>query len=204
MTSSLPSYYFSSCHCKGSKNQDYRSCNNSLPTIKRAKYVDRTRNIFKFGAENGIFTSITSKSYHVVSVPGKFCVRASSSPNGSPSSWQKWVLGFLLTVILPAAGYKGGIFLNLKSKIDKTIETVEHVAEMVELVAEEAEKIVEEVEEKLPEDSKIKKKLQSFDALAKRAVDEAKKAEDAVHKVKDVEEEIEETLIKTGKVDAKK
>lgn len=57
------------------------------------------------------------------------------------------------------------------------------MAEVVEEVAEEAEKIAEEVEEKLPGDSKLKESLQSLDALAKRAVNEANKAEDAIHKV---------------------
>ncbi|XP_057786579.1 uncharacterized protein LOC131004026 [Salvia miltiorrhiza] len=125
---------------------------------------------------------------------------SSSSPSPSSSSpWKKWLWGLLLTVILPAAGHKGGLLIGLKGKIDQAIETVEHVAEVVEEMAEEAEKIVEEVEEKLPGDSKIKKTLESFENLAKIAVKEAKRAEDIIHKVKDVEEEIEGVLMKGGK-----
>ncbi|KAG6401170.1 hypothetical protein SASPL_138016 [Salvia splendens] len=112
---------------------------------------------------------------------------------------KKWLWGVLLTVILPAAGHKGGLLIGLKGKIDQAINTVEHVTEMVEEMAEEAEKIVEEVEEKLPGDSKLKKALESFENLAKVAVKEAKKAEDIIHKVKDVEEEIEGVLMKGGK-----
>lgn len=63
------------------------------------------------------------------------------------------------------------------------MEVVEEVAEVVEEVAEQAEKLVEEVEEKLPDDSKLREALESFDALAKKAANEAKKAEDVVHKV---------------------
>ncbi|KAL1540798.1 hypothetical protein AAHA92_25097 [Salvia divinorum] len=125
---------------------------------------------------------------------------SSSSPSPSSSSpWKKWFWGVLLTVILPAAGHKGGLLIGLKGKIDQAIETVEHVTEMVEEMAEEAEKIVEEVQEKLPGDSKIKKALESFENLAKVAVKEAKRAEDIIHKVKDVEEEIEGVLMKGGK-----
>lgn len=58
------------------------------------------------------------------------------------------------------------------------------MTEMVEEIAEEAEKIVEEVEEKLPGDSKLKEALESFDHLAKMAINEAKKAEDVIHKVR--------------------
>ncbi|KAI3451194.1 hypothetical protein Pfo_007859 [Paulownia fortunei] len=196
ITSSSSSYHFSS-HGKGCKNQNTTKSQpyNVLPTTKRAKKMDQTQNFLKFSAKYGISTP----SYKAVSLQGNIRVKASSSPNNPSSSWQKWLLGILLTVILPAVGYKGGLFLNLKSKIDKTIETVEHVTEVVEKVAEEAEKIVEEVEEKLPGDSKLKETLESFDDLAKKAVNEAKKAEDVAHKVKEVEEEIEETLIKAGK-----
>lgn len=55
--------------------------------------------------------------------------------------------------------------------------------EVVEEVAEQAEKILQEVEEKLPDDSKLKEGLESFDSLAKKAVNEAKRAEDVVNKV---------------------
>ncbi|KAG6397511.1 hypothetical protein SASPL_143679 [Salvia splendens] len=145
-------------------------------------------------------------------------VKASASPNNHSSSWcfilsfifinllsmPKWVIGLLVTVILPAVGYKGGLFALLKSKIDKAVEVVEEVAEVVEEVAEQAEKIMEEVEEKLPDDSKLREALESFDALAKKAANEAKKAEDVVHKVKLVEEELEASLIKAGKDQANK
>ncbi|KAL0449392.1 UNVERIFIED_CONTAM: hypothetical protein Slati_1495600 [Sesamum latifolium] len=143
--------------------------------IRSELKIDRAQCFLAFRPKYGISTAIPKS--------GNFRIKASALPNNPPSSWQKWLLGLLLTVILPALGYKGGLFLNLKSKIDKAIETVEHVTEMVEEVAEEAEKIVEEVEEKLPGDSQIKEALDSLDDLAKKAVLEAKKAEDVVHKV---------------------
>ncbi|GER27321.1 plastid-targeted protein 3 [Striga asiatica] len=132
---------------------------------------------------------------------------SSSSSNRSPSLLKKWLLGVLLSVILPAAGHKGGFLLGLKVKIDQAMETVENVTEIVEEIAEEAEKIAEEVEEKLPEDSKLKETLDSFEELTKMAAKEARRAQDIVHqlllnldaRVKEVEEEIEEALIKAHK-----
>ncbi|KAK4417110.1 hypothetical protein Salat_2536500 [Sesamum alatum] len=193
-TISSSSYYLS-CHGKGCKNKE-NITSNVVSTVRSELKIDRVRCFLKFRPKYGISTAIPNS--------GSFKIKASASPNNPFSSWQKWLLGLLLTVILPALGYKGGLFLNLKSKIDNAIETVEHVTEVVEEVAEEAEKIVEEVEEKLPGDSQIKEALESLDDLARKAVLEAKKAEDVVHKVKDAEEEIEEAMVKTGKVKANK
>ncbi|KAI3462098.1 hypothetical protein Pfo_018761 [Paulownia fortunei] len=170
---------------------------NHLPTIKRLKEIDQSHLFLKISTKYGISRT--------KSLSGNIQPKASSSsPNPSSSSWKKWLLGILFTLILPAAGHKGGLLLGLKGKIDQVIETVENVTEVVEEIAEEAEKIMEEVEEKLPNDSKLKEALESFDDLAKMAVKEAKKAEDLVHKVKDVEEEIEGTLLNAGKDEAKK
>ncbi|XP_011097529.1 uncharacterized protein LOC105176430 [Sesamum indicum] len=170
----------------------------NLKTIQRLKKIDQSHHVFlKFSEKYGISRT--------TSVSSNIQPKASSSSSDSSSSpWKKWLLGVLFTVILPAVGHKGGLLLGLKGKIDQAIETVEHVTEVVEEIAEEAEKIVEEVEEKLPGDSKLKEALESFDDLAKMAVKEAKKAEDLVHKVKDVEEEIEDALLKAGKDEAKK
>ncbi|KAH6760130.1 hypothetical protein C2S52_009424 [Perilla frutescens var. hirtella] len=197
IVSSSSSYYGSSHGTGSSSNARNSSQFHLLPAIKRAKKIDHTMDFLKSSAKYGMISTAISR-------PRNVQVKASASSNNPSSSWQKWLIGLLLTVILPAVGYKGGLFSNLKSKIDKAVETVEHVAEMVEEVAEKAEKIVEEVEEKLPEDSKLKDALESFEGLAKMAVTEAKKAEDVVNKVKDVEEELEATLIKARKDQAKK
>ncbi|KAK4430545.1 hypothetical protein Salat_1355200 [Sesamum alatum] len=171
----------------------------NLKEIQHLKKSDQSHHVFlKFSTKYGISRT--------TSLSGNIQPKASSSSSSDSSSspWKKWLLGVLFTVILPAAGHKGGLLLGLKGKIDQAIETVEHVTEVVEEIAEEADKIVEEVEEKLPGDSKLKEALESFDNLAKMAVKEAKKAEDIVHKVKDVEQEIEEALLKAGNDQAKK
>ncbi|XP_047974467.1 uncharacterized protein LOC125216744 [Salvia hispanica] len=191
---SSPSYY---CFSSQGSRRNTRNLSHfhPLPSIERADKLDLARVFFKSTANYGIISTAILRP----STRGTVYVKASASPNNNSSSWPKWVIGLLVTVILPAVGYKGGLFALLKSKIDKAVEVVEEVAEVVEEVAEQAEKLVEEVEEKLPDDSKLREALESFDALAKKAANEAKKAEDVVHKVKLVEEELEASLIKAGK-----
>ncbi|XP_073156264.1 uncharacterized protein [Henckelia pumila] len=158
--------------------------------------VDRSQRFLKSNSKYGISTAIT--------ISRNFVPRAASSPDPATAPWKKWLVGILLTVILPAIGHKGGLFVGLKAKIDKAIEKVELVTEVVEEIADEAEKIVEELEAKLPGDSKLRKTLDKFDNLAKLAVNEAKQAEDIVHKVREVEQEVENELLKAGKDEIKK
>ncbi|KAL2528157.1 uncharacterized protein Fot_20758 [Forsythia ovata] len=157
-------------------------CSFNLPLIKGQCKIKNPNYVVQFGSKYGIYKR------------SKFQLKASASGGSPSSSWKKWLLGLLLTVILPALGHKGGLFLALKSKIEAAVKTVETVTEMVEEVAEEVEKVAEEVEEKLPHDSKLKEALDSVENLAKKAVKEAKQAEELVHKVQEVEEKMEETM----------
>ncbi|KAG5607288.1 hypothetical protein H5410_028780 [Solanum commersonii] len=123
-----------------------------------------------------------------------------SPPGNSPSfGWKKWLLGFLLPLLLPALKNKVSPSQLLKSNVDKAIETVETMSEIVEEVAEEVEKIAEEVETKLPGDSKLKESLDSIENLAQGAVKYAHQAQDLIHKIEDVEKEIlEETQMQSN------
>ncbi|XP_073280822.1 uncharacterized protein [Primulina huaijiensis] len=186
-------------------NFHVNGCSNlHLPCIRPAYYlsradckVDRSQRFLKSNSKYGISTAFT--------ISRNFLPRASSSsPDPSTAPWKKWLLGVLFTVILPAAGHKGGLFVVLKAKMDKAIETVEVVTDVVEEIAEETDKIVEEVESKLPGDSKLKKTLDNLDNLTKKAVNEAKQAEDIVHKVREVEQDIEEEWLKASKDEIKK
>ncbi|KAL1569665.1 hypothetical protein AAHA92_01117 [Salvia divinorum] len=190
---SSPSYYCFSSQgsCRNTRNLSHF---HPILAIEGAHKLDLARDFANYGIISTAILRPRTRSVYV---------RASASPNNRSSSWKNWVIGLLVTLVLPAVGYKGGLFALLKSKIDKAVEIVEEVAEVVEEVAERAEKIVEEVEEKLPDDSKLREALESFDALAKKAANEAKKAEDVVHKVKLVEEELEANLIKARKGQAK-
>lgn len=136
---------------------------------------------------------------------GIFIVRCNSTgseaspPGNSPSfGWKKWLLGFLLPLLLPAFKNKVSPLQLLKSNVHKAVETVETMTEIVEEVAEEVEKIAEEVEKKLPGDSKLKQSLDSVENLAQGAVKYANQVQDIIHKIDDVEKEMEGTIMQTN------
>ncbi|KAK4353065.1 hypothetical protein RND71_028583 [Anisodus tanguticus] len=72
------------------------------------------------------------------------------------------------------------------------------MTEIVEEVADEVEMIAEEVEKKIPGDSKLKESLDSIENLAEGAVKYAKQSQDLIHKVEDIEKEMEDTLVQTN------
>ncbi|KAK9949461.1 hypothetical protein M0R45_004980 [Rubus argutus] len=123
-------------------------------------------------------------------------------PAKSPSfawPWKNWMVGLTLSILLPSFRHKWGPFRALKSKVDMAIEIVESVTEVVEELAEEVDKVCEQVAEKLPEDAKLKKAVELVEHLAEEAVQKAKQAEDIIHKVKEMEKEVEEALITGSK-----
>ncbi|KAL0342948.1 UNVERIFIED_CONTAM: hypothetical protein Sangu_1182200 [Sesamum angustifolium] len=95
-TSSSSSYYLIKYHGKGCKNEETIT-SNVVPTMIRSELkIDRARSFLAFRPKYGISIAIPKS--------GNFRIKASASPNNPPSSWQKWLLGLLLTVILPAVG----------------------------------------------------------------------------------------------------
>ncbi|KAM1074057.1 hypothetical protein FF1_019104 [Malus domestica] len=121
---------------------------------------------------------------------------AQLSADDSPlSSWKTWIVGLMLTIIIPSLRHKWGPLLALKSKVDTAVDTVESVTEVVEELAEQVEKVAEQVEDKLPEDAKLRDAMESIEHLAEEAVKKAELAKDVIHKVEEVEEEVEKALL---------
>ncbi|KAK4353921.1 hypothetical protein RND71_026115 [Anisodus tanguticus] len=148
-------------------------------------------NFINSNAQNGIFIVRCNSANNTGS--------EASLPGKSPSSgWKKWLLGLLLPILLPSFKNKVSPLQLLKSNVHKAVETVETMTEIVEEVAEEIDKIAEEIEKKLPGDSKLKESLDSIENLAEGAVKYANQAQDIIHKIEDVEKEIEDTLMQTN------
>ncbi|XP_009617935.1 uncharacterized protein LOC107800444 [Nicotiana tabacum] len=118
-------------------------------------------------------------------------------PGKSPFFGWKWLLGFLLPIILPSFRNKVSPLQLLKNNVKQAVETVENMSEIVEEVAEKVDKIAEEIEEKLPGDSKLKQSLDSIENLAEGAVKYANQAQDVIQKIKDMDKEMD-TLIHTN------
>ncbi|XP_059318070.1 uncharacterized protein LOC132068486 isoform X1 [Lycium ferocissimum] len=154
------------------------------------KNFNKPLNFVNFNAKDGIFIIRCNAANSTGS--------QAPPPGKSPFFGWKWLLGFLLPILLPSFRNKVNPLQLLKSNVDKAVETVETMTEIVEEVAEEVEKIAEDVEKKLPGDSKLKESLDSIENLAEGAIKYAKQAEDLIHKIEDVEKEMEDTSMQTN------
>lgn len=110
--------------------------------------------------------------------------------DGSPSSWKLWVLGALVSVILPFWTNKWGPLWKLKNKAEAVVETMDRVTEIVEEVAEKVEHVAEEVAKHLP-DGRLKDAVTSVEHVAEMVDKDAHLAGDIIDKVEEVEEEVD-------------
>ncbi|MFS7913071.1 hypothetical protein Hanom_Chr02g00137381 [Helianthus anomalus] len=117
-----------------------------------------------------------------------------SPPSGSSGSWKNWVIGILMTVIVPFFTTKGGPIKLLIQGVDQIMDTAEHITEVVEAVADKVDKVVEELGDELPEGSEIKKTLDFIENIAERVERDAQTAGDFIDKVQEMEDKIEEIM----------
>ncbi|XP_040967838.1 uncharacterized protein [Gossypium hirsutum] len=112
-----------------------------------------------------------------------------SSPAPAPGSWKPWILGFLMSIILPF----------WREEAETVIETVETVTDIVEKVAEQVEQVADKVGDSLPE-GKLKDALEIVEDMAEGTVNDARIVGEFIDKVDQVEEELE-SLIKPNSGD---
>ncbi|KAF2299731.1 hypothetical protein GH714_002908 [Hevea brasiliensis] len=101
----------------------------------------------------------------------------------SSGSWKMWILGMIITVIIPFWRNKWWPLLKLKDRVESVVETAEHVTEIVEKVAEEVEKVSEEVADHLPEGGKLKESVTFVENVAKETAKDAHLALEVIEKV---------------------
>nr|GEU46100.1 hypothetical protein [Tanacetum cinerariifolium] len=83
-------------------------------------------------------------------------------PPGAPDpsgSLTNWIVGIVLTCVLPLITYKWGSLALLKNKADTVMETTEHVMETIEAMAKGADEIIDEITDGLPDNSKLKERM---------------------------------------------
>ncbi|OIT03086.1 PREDICTED: uncharacterized protein LOC109225247 [Nicotiana attenuata] len=178
------------------------SCNQSIsqkshfpysrPVQCRKSHLKKINKRFNFvnpNAKNGILTVKCNSANSTGS--------DAPPPGKSPFFGWKWLLGFLIPLILPSFRNKVSPLQLLKNNVKQAVETVEDMSEIVEEVAEKVDQIAEEIEEKLPGDSKLKEHLDSIENLAEGAVKYANQAQDIIQKIKDMDKEMD-TLIYTN------
>ncbi|GER30076.1 nuclear transport factor 2 family protein, partial [Striga asiatica] len=104
----------------------------------------------------------------------------------------KWLLGSILSMLLPLWNNKWDKLLKLEVKATKVVDEVEAVAEVVAEVAATADKALAEVAKQLPDNSKLKEAAQVMEHVSNVAAQEAKLVEDIIHKVGDLKQNLED------------
>ncbi|XP_061968404.1 uncharacterized protein LOC133691823 isoform X2 [Populus nigra] len=110
------------------------------------------------------------------------------------TSRKGWVLGMLISIILPFCRNKWGALLLIKDKVEQVVETADHVADIVEEVAEEVGKVAEEVADHLPEGGKLQQVATFIENVAKETAKDANVVDEIIEKVEEVEKEVEEEV----------
>lgn len=116
-------------------------------------------------------------------------------PSGPPSSgsWNGWILGIVLTFVVPFLTNKWGPLLKIKNEVETAVQTVENVVDAIEKVAEEVEKVAEDVAENLPAGN-LKNAVTFIENVADEIDDTAEVVGDVIDKVQEVEEQVESAV----------
>lgn len=97
--------------------------------------------------------------------------------------WARWVLGSVLTFIIPIWKQKWTQIRRIEAEAEMVVEGVEIAAEAVEKVATAVEKESADVAAKLPDDSKWKEAASLVERFSEEAAKDARLMGDVLHKV---------------------
>ncbi|GMP45828.1 hypothetical protein CsSME_00014206 [Camellia sinensis var. sinensis] len=163
--------------------------NNLIPASSKHKYGSCflvNRGLSHFSNRQRSLTDTNSKMDLAV-----YCVQP-GAPIPSPlGSWKSWILGTLISIMLPFLRHKWGPLFNMTKQVEAAVETAERVTEVIEKVAEEVEELAEEVADGLPEGGKLRGAVEFVENAAKETAKVAHLAEELIDKVEEVEKEVE-------------
>ncbi|XP_063941724.1 uncharacterized protein LOC108197542 isoform X2 [Daucus carota subsp. sativus] len=113
-------------------------------------------------------------------------------PSGNPSgtNWKGWVVGILLSMVLPFYRTKLTSFLALKKEVETVVDTAELVLDVVEKVVAEVVEIADVLEENLPQGAKLKNTIERVESVAREIGKDADLLEDLLQKVEKAEKEV--------------
>uniref|UniRef100_A0A166I6N7 Pterin-binding domain-containing protein n=1 Tax=Daucus carota subsp. sativus TaxID=79200 RepID=A0A166I6N7_DAUCS len=124
------------------------------------------------------------------------CGCISSSIKINPVTVQKkiyrkgWVVGILLSMVLPFYRTKLTSFLALKKEVETVVDTAELVLDVVEKVVAEVVEIADVLEENLPQGAKLKNTIERVESVAREIGKDADLLEDLLQKVEKAEKEV--------------
>lgn len=120
-----------------------------------------------------------------------FVVRANTAPgvppaaSGPPSSSghpMSWIIGMVVSFILPFFSSKWGPLWVIKNKLENAVQTVEDIVEAVEKVAENVDKIAEDIADDLPQ-GKLRDLVEKVEKMAEKTAKTADCLDDVIDKV---------------------
>ncbi|XP_076945732.1 uncharacterized protein LOC143616918 [Bidens hawaiensis] len=121
-------------------------------------------------------------------------------PSGSPSgSMRNWIVGIVLTFVLPFCTHKWGPLLVLKNRVDNVVNTAEYIMETIEVVAEKVDNVIDNITDDLPENSTIRKTMEAVDELVEGVAKSAHIANNIIDKVEEVEDRLESMILNEAK-----
>ncbi|PON49747.1 hypothetical protein PanWU01x14_227830 [Parasponia andersonii] len=116
------------------------------------------------------------------------------SDNSSPGSWKLWLMGILISVVVPFWKNKWGPLQKLQKEVETVVDTAQEVTDIIEDVAKGVEKLADELGDHLPEGGKLQQAAEFVEDMAKGTVHKANLVEDVLEKVEEVENQVEEFL----------
>ncbi|KAL6492864.1 hypothetical protein OROGR_032623 [Orobanche gracilis] len=133
-------------------------------------------------------TKRNSFAVYANSVPG------APSPSGPPSSnSMSWIIGLVVTFVLPFLTNKWGPLWVLKNRVLGAVQTVEDVVEAVERVAEKVDEIAEEIGDDLPQ-GKLKDLVELVEHVAEKTAKTADCLDNVIDKAQEAEVQLEDMI----------
>ncbi|XP_076909639.1 uncharacterized protein LOC143566991 [Bidens hawaiensis] len=121
-------------------------------------------------------------------------------PSGSPSgSMRNWIVGIVITFVLPFCTHKWGPLLVLKNRVDNVVDTAEYIMETIEAVAEKVDNVIDHITDDLPENSTLRKTMEAVDELVEGVAKSAHIANNIIDKVEEVEDKLESMILNEAK-----
>ncbi|KAG0469384.1 hypothetical protein HPP92_018712 [Vanilla planifolia] len=123
----------------------------------------------------------------------------SSPQRSSLRNWARWILGTFLATTLPFWDKSWKRISRMEDEVEMVTDAVEAAAEVVEKVAVATERVSSDIAEKMPKDGGFKDALLLVGKVAKEAAEEAHLAQDIIHKVDELKEEMEAMIAPIGR-----
>ncbi|KAH6759241.1 hypothetical protein C2S51_019476 [Perilla frutescens var. frutescens] len=130
-----------------------------------------------------------------------FVVCANTAPgvpppaSGPPSSSHpmSWIIGFVVSFILPFFSSKWGPLWVIKNKLENAVQTVEDIVEAVEKVAERVDKIAEDIGDDLPQ-GKLRDLVEMVENVAEKTAKTADSLDNVIDKVQDAGDKMDDIV----------